>query len=88
MEDSLHVLDSRNAEIPNRIMKNRCGMSEMWKGCCVEETQKGRKYYGCIDNPECDFMSWQKPSKNARFVEAIWSKKETRLSAVETTAVM
>ena len=20
-------------------------------------------YYGCIDNPECDFMVWQKPSK-------------------------
>ena len=20
-------------------------------------------YYGCIDNPECDFMSWAKPVK-------------------------
>ena len=20
------------------------------------------RYYGCVDNPECDFMSWQKPS--------------------------
>lgn len=25
-------------------------------------TKKGRKYYGCEDNPECDFMSWQRPS--------------------------
>ena len=24
--------------------------------------KKGRKYYGCEDNPECDFMAWQKPS--------------------------
>ena len=28
----------------------------------VKKTQKGRKYYGCLKNPECDFMSWQKPS--------------------------
>ena len=28
----------------------------------LKKTQKGRKYYGCEDNPECDFMSWQKPS--------------------------
>lgn len=25
-------------------------------------TKKGRKYYGCIDSTNCDFMSWQKPS--------------------------
>ena len=28
----------------------------------IKKTQKGRKYYGCMNNPECDFMSWQKPS--------------------------
>ena len=28
----------------------------------VRKTKKGRKYYGCMGNPECDFMSWQKPS--------------------------
>ncbi len=28
----------------------------------VRKTKKGRKYYGCINNPECDFMTWQKPS--------------------------
>ena len=28
----------------------------------IKKTRKGRRYYGCIDNPECDFMSWQKPS--------------------------
>lgn len=28
----------------------------------IRKTKKGRKYYGCINNPECDFMSWAKPS--------------------------
>ena len=28
----------------------------------VKKTKKGRKYYGCFGNPECDFMSWQRPS--------------------------
>ena len=36
----------------------KCG-----KDIVLKKTKKGRKYYGCIDNPECDFMSWQKPSK-------------------------
>lgn len=35
----------------------KCG-----KELVLKKTQKGRKYYGCEDNPECDFMSWQKPS--------------------------
>lgn len=34
------------------------------KDLVVKKTKKGRKYYGCIDYPECDFMSWQKPSKD------------------------
>lgn len=33
------------------------------KEIVMRKTKKGRKYYGCEDNPECDFMSWQKPSK-------------------------
>ena len=27
----------------------------------IKKTKKGRKYYGCIDNTVCEFMSWQKP---------------------------
>lgn len=27
----------------------------------LKKTRKGRKYFGCINNPECDFMVWQKP---------------------------
>lgn len=28
----------------------------------IRKSKKGRRYYGCEHNPECDFMSWQKPS--------------------------
>ena len=33
------------------------------KDIVLKKTKKGRKYYGCIGFPECDFMSWQKPSE-------------------------
>ena len=33
------------------------------KEIVIRKTKKGRKYYGCENNPECEFMSWQKPSK-------------------------
>lgn len=32
------------------------------KDVVIRKTKKGRKYFGCENNPECDFMSWQKPS--------------------------
>lgn len=35
----------------------KCGKEVVRK-----KTKKGRLYYGCEANPECDFMSWQKPS--------------------------
>ncbi|MGN0388273.1 MAG: type I DNA topoisomerase [Suilimivivens sp.] len=35
----------------------KCG-----KDIVLKKTKKGRKYYGCIDNPDCDFMVWQRPS--------------------------
>lgn len=35
----------------------KCG-----KDIVQKMTRKGRKYYGCIGNPECDFMVWQKPT--------------------------
>ena len=31
------------------------------KDIVIKKTKKGRKYFGCIDNPTCEFMSWQKP---------------------------
>jgi len=33
------------------------------KDIVLRKTKKGRKYYGCEENPECEFMSWQKPSQ-------------------------
>ena len=33
------------------------------KEVVVKRSKKGRLYYGCENNPECEFMSWQKPSK-------------------------
>ncbi|MDR2888954.1 MAG: type I DNA topoisomerase [Lachnospiraceae bacterium] len=36
----------------------KCG-----KDIVARKTKKGRRYFGCIDNPDCDFMVWQKPSK-------------------------
>ncbi|MGN1188128.1 MAG: type I DNA topoisomerase [Lachnospiraceae bacterium] len=36
----------------------KCG-----KDIVIRKTKKGRKYYGCEGFPECDFMSWQKPSE-------------------------
>lgn len=35
----------------------KCGKEVVRK-----KTKKGRLYYGCESNPDCDFMSWQKPS--------------------------
>ncbi len=35
----------------------KCG-----KDIVIKKTKKGRKYFGCEGFPECDFMSWQKPS--------------------------
>ena len=29
----------------------------------IKKTQKGRRYYGCENYPECEVMTWQKPSK-------------------------
>lgn len=31
------------------------------KDVVLRKTKKGRKFYGCDNYPECDFISWQKP---------------------------
>ncbi|MDE7422809.1 MAG: type I DNA topoisomerase [Lachnospiraceae bacterium] len=38
----------------------KCG-----KDIVIRKTKKGRRYFGCEGNPDCDFMTWQKPSKEA-----------------------
>jgi len=39
------------------------GCPKCGKDIVIKKTKKGRRYYGCIDNPNCDFMVWQKPSE-------------------------
>jgi DNA topoisomerase-1 len=34
----------------------KCG-----KDVVLRKTKKGRKYFGCENNPECDFMTWSRP---------------------------
>ena len=36
----------------------KCG-----KDIVMRMSKKGRRYYGCLGFPDCDFMSWSKPSK-------------------------
>ncbi len=35
---------------------------ECGKEIVIKKTKKGRRYYGCEGYPDCNFMSWQKPS--------------------------
>ena len=35
----------------------KCG-----KDIVERKTKKGRRYYGCEGSPECDFMTWQRPT--------------------------
>ena len=35
------------------------------KDIVIRKTKKGRKYYGCEDNPTCEYMSWKKPTENS-----------------------
>ena len=34
----------------------KCG-----KAIVMKKSKKGRRFYGCEDNPNCDFMSWARP---------------------------
>ena len=53
----------------------KCG-----KDIIVRMSKKGRRYYGCMGNPECDFMVWQKPSrKKCPRCGSIMLEKGTRL---------
>lgn len=36
----------------------KCGDGDV----LVRKTKKGRRYYGCSNYPECDYMSWNKPT--------------------------
>lgn len=56
------ALDSRNAATQNLIWKKSVSnVRNVAKRSYSKKTKKGRKYYGCENNPECDFMSWSRP---------------------------
>ena len=58
----------------------KCG-----KDIALKMTKKGRVYYGCIDNPDCDFMIWQKPSKqNCPKCSGIMLEKGAKLVCIDT----
>jgi DNA topoisomerase I len=49
----------------------------------IKKTRKGRKYLGCENYPECDFMSWGKPTKEkcpvcGNFIEKIYEGKSVK----------
>ena len=57
----------------------KCG-----KDIVAKKTKKGRKYYGCIDNPQCDFMVWQKPvDKTCPKCGALLLQKGSKLVCME-----
>ena len=59
----------------------KCG-----KDIVLRKTKKGRRYYGCEDNPECDFMSWQKPSaKKCPVCGSYMVEKGNKIVCSETT---
>ncbi|MBE5882292.1 MAG: type I DNA topoisomerase [Lachnospiraceae bacterium] len=39
------------------VLCPKCG-----KEVVIRKTKKGRRYYSCESSPECDFMTWQRPS--------------------------
>lgn len=68
-------LEKINVECP------KCG-----KDIVIRKTKKGRRYYGCEGNPECDFMTWQKPSKEkCPKCENILLEKGSKLVCIDET---
>jgi len=58
----------------------KCG-----KEIILKKTKKGRKYYGCEDNPTCDFMVWQKPSNHkCELCNSIMLEKGNKLVCIDT----
>lgn len=56
------------------------------KEIVIRKTKKGRKYYGCEANPECSFMSWQKPTKeHCPTCGKVLLEKGTKLACIDAT---
>ena len=56
------------------------------KDVVIRKTKKGRTYYGCEANPECDFMSWNRPStKKCQKCGSYMVEKGNKLLCSSTT---
>ncbi|MBQ9209006.1 MAG: type I DNA topoisomerase [Oscillospiraceae bacterium] len=54
--------DCRNTK---RIVKPTGGICpKCGKNVLAKKSKKGRKYFGCEDNPNCDFMTWDTPTSD------------------------
>lgn len=61
------------------VMCPKCG-----KDIVVKKTKKGRRYYGCVGNPDCDFMVWQKPvDKKCPVCGSVLLEKGSKLVCAE-----
>lgn len=59
----------------------KCG-----KDVILKKTKKGRMFYGCEGYPECDFVSWQKPSdKKCRKCGGYMVEKGNKLVCADET---
>ena len=36
-------------------------LNDLFASMSTMKTKKGRRFYGCSNHPDCDFVSWQKP---------------------------
>lgn len=62
MESSWPAPAFRTAKYETLSGEDRRSLSQVRQRGGAQEDEKGRLYYGCEANPDCDFMSWQKPS--------------------------
>ncbi|MDD6208137.1 MAG: type I DNA topoisomerase [Clostridiales bacterium] len=54
------------------------------KEIVIRKTKKGRRYYGCENNPDCDFMTWQRPSgKKCPQCGGVMVEKGTKLACLD-----
>ena len=59
------------------------------KDVVIRKTKKGRRYYGCENNPECEFMSCRsRRKKSVHSVVDIWLKREISLYVQMSSVVM
>ncbi len=62
MENLLLVLAFQNVIMQKAFYEEAGVACPECGGKYLSKDKKGRKYFGCENNPECNFMSWNKPT--------------------------